>query len=321
MIRCRTHQRLARLAGMLAVLALCMGLVACTITIPNPPSLSQSTSSPTSATPSTSPSGTQAAQVTGTVSPTANSRQASVVAVSSSAVTVASNSTGQASASCANGQPMLGGGFISRFTTGGGNDGTPPVDSYPSSGGTWSVSVETLASSVQLTAVAACLQANFSVSTQVAQASNGGPDTTIACPASSVLTGGGFRSGGGTNVASQPNGNGWKVSTGIPFGGSATPTAYAVCASSGLKAATTQSQSKTVTNGTITSNGATCPSGQLPVGGGYNGYQPAANTFWRVFLNTPETGQGTTSTGWMAQVHNGQFGTPAFTVYSVCATF
>lgn len=314
MIGYRADHRRVRLAGMLiGVVMLCAAILACSA--PNPQDALQS--SPTASTSASTTTVNPQATTTGSTT----SRQASVVAVFSNAVTVASDSSGQASASCANGQPLLGGGFMSRFTTGGGNNGTAPFDSYPSASGTWTVSVATLADAVQLTAVAVCLQANVPVTTQVTQTSNAGPDTTVACPAGAVLTGGGFRSGGGTNVASQPSGNGWKVSTAIPFGGSASPTAFAVCATSGLSAQATQSQSKTVTNGTVASNGASCPSGQLPVGGGYNGYQPAANTYWRVFLNAPDTGQGTVSTGWMAQVQDGQFGTPSFTVYSVCATY
>src|SRR5579863_1291348 len=216
---------LRRLSGVglaAAILALCIALGACSITAP---SVLQPTATGTPSTPATTPSTTGTPQAT--ASPTAVPAQASVVEVSSQIVSVGSDSTGTASASCASGNPLLGGGFIARTTS---NDGMAPTDSYPSATSTWTVDVTTEAGAVQLTAIAVCLQANFTVTTQVAQATNGGPDTTVNCPSGAVLTGGGFRSGGGTNVASQPSGNGWKVSTAIPFGGSASPTAYTVCA-------------------------------------------------------------------------------------------
>src|SRR5262249_4216817 len=148
-----------------------------------------------------------------------------------------------------------------------GEDGIPPDDSYPVSSTTWKVDVTTAAEGVHVTAIVICLQANFTVTTQIVHAANGGGDTTVSCPNGSALTGGGFRSGGGTNAASLPKGNGWMISTGIPFGGSASPTVYAVCATKGLKAAGVKAATKTVADGTITVNGATCVAGQYPVGG------------------------------------------------------
>lgn len=312
-----THYVAPRAARLIAValriLALAVALGACSITAAGGGS-SQTPVVTGTAAQSGAPTLAPAATATPTVAP-----QANVVGVFSNAVAVGSNSSGSASASCPSGKPLLGGGFIVRLD-GAGEDGIPPANSYPSSGATWTVSVSTLAGSVHLTAIAVCLQANFAATTQIVQASNGGPDTTVACPSGSALTGGGFRSGDGTNAASQPNGNGWKVSTGIPMGGSASPTAYAVCATQGLKAAATTSNTKTVANGTVTSNGAVCASGQYPVGGGYNGYTPGADTFWHVFLDSPDVGQGTISSGWMAEVDSGEPASSAFTVFSVCAT-
>lgn len=296
--------------GIAAILSLCMALGACSV------SSTQSVLQPTATGGAKAPIAT--VLPTATASATSVPPQAHVVGVSSSIVSVGSDTSGAASASCSSGDPMLGGGFIVSLPNN--NDGIPPTDSYPSAASTWTVTVSTLADTVQLRAIVVCLQANFPVTMQVAQASNSGPDTTVNCPNGSVLTGGGFRSGGGVNYASAPSGNGWKVSTASPFGGSATPTSYAVCATSGLKAATTQSQSKNATNGAVVSNGASCSSGQLPVGGGYNGYPPSSDQFWHVFLNSPDTGQGTVSSGWMAEVDSGQLSTSAFTVYSVCAT-
>jgi len=80
------------------------------------------------------------------------------------------------------------------------------------------------------------------------------------------------------------------------------------------------SKSKAVGDGAITANGATCQTGQYPGGGGYNGYQSSSDSFWRIFLNAPETGQGAISSGWMAEIHSGEPASSAFTVYSVCAT-
>ncbi len=314
MARHSADRRLSRLAGILvAVLALAMVIGACSIT--------GGTGSTSNQAPLATTTPTQASTPAPTASPTsAPAPQASVIGVFSNAVAVGGNSSGTASASCAGGKPLLGGGFIVRLDSASGEDGIPPDDSYPSSSTTWTVNVSTLASGVHVTAIAVCLQANFSVTTQAVHASNGGPDTTVSCPSGSALTGGGFRSGGGANAASQPSGNGWKISTGIPFGGSASPTVYAVCATQGLTSAGVQSNTKTVADGTVTSNGAGCPSGKYPVGGGYNGYLPSSDMFWHVFLNGPETGQGTISSGWMAEVHSGELASSAFIVYSVCAT-
>jgi hypothetical protein len=246
--------------------------------------------------------------------------QANVIGQFSNAVAVGTNTTGTASATCPSGEPLLGGGFIARLDDANGEDGIVPDESYPSSGTTWKVSVTTSASGVHLTAIAVCLKANFAATTTSAHATNGGGNTTVACPNGSALTGGGFRSGGGTNAGSQPNGNGWKILTGIPFGGSASPTVYAVCATQGLKAAGVKTATKTVTDGTVTVLGASCSAGQYPVGGGYNGYLPGSDSFWRVFLNGPDTGQGTISSGWMAEVHSGEPASSALNVYSICAT-
>jgi hypothetical protein len=60
---------------------------------------------------------------------------------------------------------------------------------------------------------------------------------------------------------------------------------YAVCATQGLKAAGVKIATKTVADGTVTANVASCPSGHYPVGGGYNGYLLGGDTFWRIFLN------------------------------------
>ena len=303
------HPKLAYLIG---ILALTLALGGCVI-----PSTATSTTGPTNQAPVATSLPTPLATATATPAP---KPQANVIGVFSSAVAVGSNSSGAATASCPSGEPLLGGGFIVRLDDANGEDGTVPDDSYPSSSTTWKVDVTTAASGIHVTTIAVCLKANFAAATKIVQTSNGGGDTTVVCPSGSAVTGGGFRSGGGTNAASKPSGNGWKISTGIPFGGSASPTAYAVCATQGLQAAGVKTATKTVADGTVTSNGAACSSGQYPVGGGYNGYLPGGDSFWRVFLNAPETGQGTISSGWMDEVHSGEPASSAFTVYSVCAT-
>lgn len=82
-----------------------------------------------------------------------------------------------------------------------------------------------------------------------------------------------------------------------------------------------QSVTKTVTNDSVTSNSASCPAGQLPVGGGYNGYEVSSDQSWSSFLNAPNTGQGTVSSGWMGEVSSGQLSPSAYTISSVCATY
>ncbi len=182
--------------GFLAILILCTDLGACSIS-----STQSVLQQPTATGGAKAPIAT--VPPTATASPTSVPAQANVVEVSSAIVSVGSNATGTASASCSSGDPLLGGGFIARLS--GGNDGIAPTDSYPSAASTWTVGVSTLADTIQLTAIAVCLQANFAVTTQVAQASNSGPDTTVTCPSGSVLTGGGFRSGGGRCGVSRPS--------------------------------------------------------------------------------------------------------------------
>ncbi len=294
-------------AGLASAVALAIVVGACSLTIGG-----ATTSLHVSSTPS--PGATATPNPTATALPQV---QVQVIGEFSNAVAVGANTTGTATATCPNGMPLLSGGFIIRLDNANGEDGIPPNDSYPSASTTWKVAVSTQAGSVHLTAIAVCLKASFAVTTQIVHSSNGGGDTTVACPGGTTLTGGGFQSGGGTNAGSLPNGNGWKISTGVPFGGSANPTVYALCAT-GLSAGSVQPATKTVANGSVTANGAGCPADQYPVGGGYNGYLPGSDSFWHVFLNAPETGQGTISSGWMTEVHSGQLAASAFTVYSVC---
>jgi hypothetical protein len=57
------------------------------------------------------------------------------------------------------------------------------------------------------------------------------------------------------------------------------------------------------------------------VGGGHNGYEQGSDTFWHVFLDGPDTGQGTTSDGWQEEVHSGEYALYTLTTYAVCDTF
>jgi hypothetical protein len=214
---------------------------------------------------------------------------------------------------------LAGGGYNIQLDSTTSQDGVPPTDSVPLNGFAWTVNVTAHAIGLHVTAFAVCLDPDFPVVIETVKASSSGPDASVACPTGSILTGGGFTSGEGTNVASQPDGNGWKVSTAIPSGGSATSTAFALCATKGLKAGSVQLQTKTVAKGTVATNNVGCPPGQYPVGGGYNGYSPTGDMFWHVFLNGPDTGQGFVSSGWMAEVHSGLPADSAFTVYSICA--
>jgi hypothetical protein len=79
--------------------------------------------------------------------------------------------------------------------------GVPPVASYPSSAGAWSVSLRfpSVDPGAHVSAIADCLQTTLPMTTQLVSsnipASNG--DAVVHCPAGTIVTGGGYVSGWG----------------------------------------------------------------------------------------------------------------------------
>jgi hypothetical protein len=265
-----------------------------------------------------SPTNTPIPQPTATATPAA---QATVIGVTGTVVAVTSQ-YGSATAACPAGEPLLSGGFIAHYDANPNGAGPAPTENYPLSATTWKVTVRTLGNPTHLTAIAVCLQANFPVTIQVAQSAGSGNTASVACPTGTALTGGGFQSATAPDVYSQPNGNGWQVDQEFINQGNANPTAYALCASQGLTAASVQQASASVGVQQDATSGAKCPQGQLPVGGGYNGYHNSVDVEWDVYHAGPNfVGQSSNvSSGWTADAHNGEMSTESFVVYVICAT-
>jgi hypothetical protein len=258
------------------------------------------------------------------VPPTATpAPQAQVIAIYSKPVAVAGGQTGSVTASCPSGTVLVSGGFISQLNSGG-TQGWVAQESYPVSTTKWKVSVANLSTDLHLTAIAVCLKASFAASMQIVKSTasmstNDGTLTKVACPQGSVLTGGGFQAADGLSASSQPSGNGWQTLTGRLFNG--TPTVYAICATQGLRAGSIHQATKTLGPHSTGSNSGGCAKGQLPVGGGYNGYGASADTVWNVFINRPNADNGAVSTGWKVEVDNAQYDAANLTVYTVCVGY
>jgi hypothetical protein len=199
------------------------------------------------------------------------------------AVTVPVGADGTATASCAVGEQLLGGGY--ELSAG----GTLPFASYPSAANTWTVRVHPrVGGPLQLTAFADCLQAPFDVGATIV---TGAPDTgspppsihveantAAECPAGTTLTGGGFQLAGDGNgyiwdLRPSHNPAFWNawVAIGLVVSGPITVTPYAVCARAHLANPPDPHPSFPFTIPAMRSAAASasCPSGQLLTAGGY----------------------------------------------------
>lgn len=203
----------------------------------------------------------------------------------------ADSMSGGKSVPCANGDPLINGdcGVTVTATCGSGDvvvSGGYLLDdplafvtsSYPSSATAWTVTAHDEGQDggshpVTVTAYADCLHANVSVAmvpvVLVPSIPSDGAfhEATVACPAASVVTGGGFR---GTNATQEtiPATNGWAVSLGVQLGASAKPSIYALCTTQHIVAASHSKATKNPVTGTGTTLTVACPTGTLMVGGG-----------------------------------------------------
>jgi hypothetical protein len=224
-----------------------------------------------------------------------------------------------ASASCPGAEQLLGGGF---------STGRSFVDaSYPSAPGTWTVRLDNTNGVAQtLTAVVVCLRAPFAIGTSIQTAAAAvplGPPThaVAACPAGSVATGGGFdttltdrpdgTSVSGAVITSKPTASGWDTAN---FTATATSeTAYAVCAGAHVTLAPPATTNLMLAVGATGTGTATCPSGQMLIGGGWDemvGYGSG------ILANDLTTDLAR----WEVTPHEG-FGVPLTTaIYGICAT-
>jgi hypothetical protein len=165
---------------------------------------------------------------------------------------------------------------------------------YPSASNAWTATELNPQSggNVTLTAFADCAQATTAIAaTLVTANSDGNGNATAACATGQSLTGGGFNQApNGANViaASYPVANAWQTSQ----PGSVqhnTYTAYAICATSDLASASLAMAGATVSNNTSGSAAATCPGGQILVGGGYREMNGATPIITDLHFGTMQT--------------------------------
>ncbi|HEX9069680.1 MAG TPA: hypothetical protein VF807_12990 [Ktedonobacterales bacterium] len=226
-------------------------------------------------------------------------------------------------ATCASGDQLLSGGYLVDDTQ------AYVTATYPASASTWSVTAHDEAQNFgsvpfTLTVFAQCLHANVSAGITIASATPQLPDdqspqaAEVDCPASTMVTGGGYRASFYPSGSSPVGAAGWAAVLGMPTGATVKPSVYALCARSHL---TPLSQPKVTADARQLSQGtvvaAQCPSGSLLVGGGAT-TTGVGESFTRLAADS-------TSTVWQAAL--GTFGLPAdpsiaisFTVVGVCAT-
>lgn len=226
-------------------------------------------------------------------------------------------------ATCASGDQLLSGGYLV-------DDAQAYVTAtYPASAATWSVTAHNEAQNFgsvpfTLTVFAQCLHANVAVGITIVSATPQLPDdqspqaAEVDCPASTVVTGGGYRASLYPSGSSPVGAAGWAAVLGMPADATVKPSVYALCAKSHL---TPLSQPKVTVDARQLSQGtavaAHCPSGSLLVGGGA--------TTTAVGENFTRLAPDSASTAWQAAL--GAFGLPgdpsiavSFSVVGVCAT-
>jgi hypothetical protein len=223
-------------------------------------------------------------------------------------VTAPAGGIGHATVACPSGTLITGGGFA----------GNTNLFVYNTSvdGNGWQVYAKNTSGSVQLLNSYAICLSNSSGSTQQVYAQTTAPaggigHTTVACPAGSVVTGGGYA--GNTNLFvynSSADGNGWEVYAQNTSGSSQLLNAYAICLSG--TSATSQQLYNQVTAPASGIGHAVkaCPSGSVLTGGGF-----AGNTNLFVY-NTSASGNS-----WEAYAKNTSGSGQLLNAYVSCTTF
>jgi hypothetical protein len=302
-------------------LVLTLTCAALVVTLPACASGSSSGSQPTPA--ATVAPGGQVVQVSNTQH-FANSLSGGTTAPCANGDSVINGNCGETlTATCASGDQLLSGGYLV-------DDAQAYVTAtYPASATTWSVTAHDEAQNFAsvpftLTVYAQCLHANVSAAVTIVSAMQQLPDdqsplaAEADCPASTVVTGGGYRASLYPSGSSPVSAAGWTAMLGMPASATVKPSVYGLCARSHL---TPLSSPKVTADARQLSPGtaiaAHCPSGSILVGGGA--------TTTAVGENFTRLAADSTSTGWQAAL--GTFGLPAdpsiavsFTVVSVCAT-
>ncbi len=224
------------------------------------------------------------------------------------------------SASCQGGEQMLGGGY----NIGSNDHGYSAASSYPSSPTTWTVSaVAAGPDSMELQTYVGCLNANYSLGTQIVPvtfevAAGSAPQPVSAACANGVVTGGGAHiTGAGAILAdSAPAAglNGWNVVATAGSGGTK-GTAYALCAAHNLDAVPSTSRTFSIPSNSDKSADLACAANQWLTSGGFSNVDPSADGKNVFELNGPTADYSR----WFLQGHNlDSASAHGATIWAVC---
>jgi hypothetical protein len=136
---------------------------------------------------------------------------------------------------------------------------------------------------------------------------------TAACPAGSVVTGGGFSANTNIHVYTQVmDGNGWLVFAKNNAGSPQNVTVYAICLYFPSVASSQVSKSVTVLGGGgQTTSQVDCPAGTVVTGGGFNG--KIDGSLWTFY--SAQSGNS-----WSVTAKNTAAGNTSYSAYAVCLT-
>jgi hypothetical protein len=220
---------------------------------------------------------------------------------------IPASATGSATASCAAGSIVVGGGWASNTDL--------QVYNSSKTGNGWQVYAKNNSASSQLlNSYAICLSGTSgSVAQEFAQKSlpNGASDSVSKPCSSGVVTGGGFADNIGVFLYNtSPDGNGWEAAATNNTGSSQLLNAYAICLNGTSATGQEVFHQVSVAAGAIGDATIACPSGSLVTGGGF-----AANAGEITYTSLKE------SNGWHVYTKNTSASAGLLNVYAQCTTF
>ncbi len=135
-------------------------------------------------------------------------------------------------------------------------------------------------------------------------------NTTVNCPAGSVVVSGGYAANDGVRVwHSMKDGNGWRVYATNTTGSSKLVNIYAVCLHNSGGSSSLQLSQQNANANTWTQIIAACPSGSVVTGGGW---VIGTNTDISIY-NSSKSGNG-----WQIYINNAGGATPLINAYAIC---
>jgi hypothetical protein len=135
-------------------------------------------------------------------------------------------------------------------------------------------------------------------------------NTTVTCPAGSVVTSGGYAASSGVRVwHSTKNGNGWRIYATNTSGSSKLLNVYATCLYNSGGTTDIQLAQENIDANTQTNIIATCPGGTIVTGGGW---VIGSDDSVEIYNSTKS------DNGWQIYVNNTSGGTPLINAYAVC---